>query len=391
MRRVPELDGLRGLAALSILTYHLKPNFLPFGWAAVDVFFVLSGYLITSILLRNVGSERFFTTFYARRALRIWPVYYLTILAGVAVNALLPRPYPIHNLPYLLTFTQNIQHYLFKPIPAFPPIFEHFWTLAMEEQYYLIWPAIVVLCSSGTHVRSIRVPIETEQPNFGTGSDRRDSIRNTHNTINRGLLVAVALFYWSICYGMRRFGFDGTLLLTRGDGFVLGSLLAIAFTTLSWSDRDRVRCLWLLGVAAAGGVVVVAANLSALWPIESADQIIAVNVAGFGVVGLSIMLAGSRSVSFLRVRPLRYIGTISYGLYVYHIPVLWGVEHVFRRYARHASSRPGSSLVARVARIRAELLGRKPFLVLPAEPDTLLQGPTVLQEARRGRAFERSK
>ena len=71
MRRISELDGIRGVAALSILTYHLKPNFLPFGWAAVDVFFVLSGYLITSILLRNVDTDGFFTTFYARRGLRI--------------------------------------------------------------------------------------------------------------------------------------------------------------------------------------------------------------------------------------------------------------------------------------------------------------------------------
>ena len=74
--RIPELDGLRGLAALGIVLYHSNPKRLPAGWAAVDLFFVLSGFLITSIILRHGREAGFLRNFYLRRGLRIWPIYY---------------------------------------------------------------------------------------------------------------------------------------------------------------------------------------------------------------------------------------------------------------------------------------------------------------------------
>src|ERR1700722_14868601 len=77
-RHVPELDSIRGIAALSVVLYHGFPLVFFLGWSFVDCFFVLSGYLITSILLINVGSAKLLPAFYFRRALRIWPVYYGT-------------------------------------------------------------------------------------------------------------------------------------------------------------------------------------------------------------------------------------------------------------------------------------------------------------------------
>src|SRR5437763_3468663 len=76
--RIPELDALRGLATVAILVYHVWPNVLPAGWLAVDFFFVLSGYLITAILLRNGSGPGVLVPFFVRRGLRIWPIYLLT-------------------------------------------------------------------------------------------------------------------------------------------------------------------------------------------------------------------------------------------------------------------------------------------------------------------------
>src|ERR1022692_2310156 len=86
MARVGELDSLRGLAALAVIIFHAKEAWLPFGWAAVDLFFVLSGYLITSIILRQGGTPGFLRNFYIRRGLRTWPIYYLLIAVVIVLS-----------------------------------------------------------------------------------------------------------------------------------------------------------------------------------------------------------------------------------------------------------------------------------------------------------------
>ncbi|HKI18261.1 MAG TPA: acyltransferase, partial [Isosphaeraceae bacterium] len=110
-QRVRELDALRGLACLLILVYHLMPHRVPGGWAGVDLFFILSGFLITSIILKSFHERHFLAHFYVRRGLRIWPVYYLTVLLLAAATPILPRPYDLGGLPYLLTYTQNVPLY----------------------------------------------------------------------------------------------------------------------------------------------------------------------------------------------------------------------------------------------------------------------------------------
>jgi peptidoglycan/LPS O-acetylase OafA/YrhL len=100
MVRNVELDAIRGIAALVIVWFHLwwMDRFLP--GTAVDCFFVLSGYLITSIILKHAGSKDFLLVFYARRGLRIWPIYYLVIVGVAAINAFLPHPFPMDGLIY---------------------------------------------------------------------------------------------------------------------------------------------------------------------------------------------------------------------------------------------------------------------------------------------------
>ncbi len=154
---IPALDGLRGLAILLVLLFHFAPydphytglrlkvvHLLGMGWVGVDLFFVLSGFLITSILWEAKQSKGYFRNFYMRRVLRIFPLYYGVLFVAFAVIPLV-RPY--HSLEY-----QNVarhQAWLWTYLCNFTHLewagFTHFWSLAVEEQFYLVWPAVVLL------------------------------------------------------------------------------------------------------------------------------------------------------------------------------------------------------------------------------------------------------
>ncbi len=290
-RRVPELDGLRGLACLVVLLYHFKPHALPGGWAAVDLFFLLSGFLITSIILKHAAERRFLLHFYVRRGLRIWPVYYLIVLLLAAVSPILPRPCDFSGLPYLLTYTQNIPHYWSGNAPEFSPYLAHTWSLAIEEQFYLVWPLLVCL-------------------------------------VGRRGVVPLALAVAAVSVGARGLGFHWWLLLSRGDGLALGALLAVLLENRRESEPQRlglrrsfggvslIALACLVSVFATGGIAAVGPPR---WP---ALTILAVNLLGFGAVGLVLCHEGSPALKLLRTRWLVTTGKLSYGLYMYHLVVL---------------------------------------------------------------------
>ncbi|MES1226132.1 MAG: acyltransferase [Bacteroidota bacterium] len=145
----PALDGLRGIAITFVLLYH-NFNFTDrffFGWLGVDLFFVLSGFLITSILLNSLDKPHYFRNFYVRRALRIFPLYYLVLIIFFVffplLNLFMERTeYFIH---YQLWFWFYLQNWLvsFRTPPSGSNMLVHFWSLAVEEQFYLIWPFII--------------------------------------------------------------------------------------------------------------------------------------------------------------------------------------------------------------------------------------------------------
>ena len=148
--RIAPLDGLRGLAVLAVILYHatlFEPGSGPverallaaarLGWAGVDLFFVLSGFLITRILVQTRGAENYFRVFYARRFLRIFPLYYVALLLLV----LLFRVTAGESAWYWL-YASNVK----MTIAGWPSApLSHFWSLAVEEQYYLVWPLVVSL------------------------------------------------------------------------------------------------------------------------------------------------------------------------------------------------------------------------------------------------------
>ncbi len=286
---LPELDGLRGLAILWVVLYHCHPRLQGtwigyaslWGWAGVILFFILSGFLITSILLATRDKPHYFHNFHARRLLRIWPVYIL-LLIFVYLNAPWfigpPVLEAIKAAPWLayLFLVQNLFHL------TLPPAIGPTWALAIEEQYYFLWAPVV---------RFLRRP---------------------------WMLIAVLLSALVVSPLLRHLHpawITPTHTLIHLDGIALGSLMALGLHTLSLSRR-----VWLslgLGSLVAGlaAAATVAGGTSLL------DSALAVGFAG-GVLAL-IASTGARNPvnAALCSGPLAFYGRISYGLYMTHISV----------------------------------------------------------------------
>jgi peptidoglycan/LPS O-acetylase OafA/YrhL len=287
--QLPELDGLRGLAVLGVLFYHCNPRLVGtwihyaslWGWAGVNLFFVLSGFLITSILLQSLGKPRYFRNFYGRRALRILPVYVL-VLVVVYLNA----PWfigptvseAIKAAPWwaYIFFVQNLFHL------ALPPAIGPTWSLAIEQQYYLLWAPMVRFLRRPWMLAAVLV----------------------------GALVGSPLIRYADLHWM-----NPTHTLIHLDGIAWGSLLALGLFTLPLSRRTW---LWLglggllLGIAAAATI---AGGTSFL------DSALAVGFAGAMLASIASTGARNPISAALRHGPLAFYGRISYGLYMTHIMV----------------------------------------------------------------------
>jgi peptidoglycan/LPS O-acetylase OafA/YrhL len=162
---IPALDGLRGIAILLVMLHHFTHfpqttgfdgpigSVLAFGWTGVDLFFVLSGFLITGILLETRGSERYFTTFYARRILRIFPLYYLVLFLALVVLPMFPAAHAVVvaqdasvDLPPEWPFWLFLTNFSIVDRGWVHGWVDVAWSLAIEEQFYLVWPLVIWLC-----------------------------------------------------------------------------------------------------------------------------------------------------------------------------------------------------------------------------------------------------
>ncbi|MGC4030277.1 MAG: acyltransferase [Tepidisphaeraceae bacterium] len=175
LAHMPAIDGLRGIAILLVLFHHFTPaisgtwftkkmlTVTHTGWIGVDLFFVLSGFLITSILLRTKNAPDYFLNFYARRTLRIFPIYYAVLAVvllglpalltvpyvGTAINAAFGRlvsdlPTMINGQSWLWLYGSNVK---IAVVGERWGAVNHFWSLAVEEHFYLAWPFVVYFCS----------------------------------------------------------------------------------------------------------------------------------------------------------------------------------------------------------------------------------------------------
>jgi peptidoglycan/LPS O-acetylase OafA/YrhL len=153
IRYRPDIDGLRAIAVLSVVGFHAFPNVIKSGFVGVDIFFVISGFLITSIILRELLEERFsFVSFYDRRIKRIFPALIVVLLTSLLVAAILFWPDDFSRLGKHTAagagFVANLalwQESNYFDVASDSKVLLHLWSLGIEEQFYLIWPAVLYL------------------------------------------------------------------------------------------------------------------------------------------------------------------------------------------------------------------------------------------------------
>lgn len=286
---IPELDGLRGLAIALVLIYHCHTKLesthfdviAKWGWVGVNLFFVLSGFLITGIIADSREDPRFFRNFYARRALRIWPVYVLVLLMNyLAVPWIFGSFWwsvdQMRSAPWLhyIFFVQNLFFI------ALPGTLGPTWSLAIEEQFYVFWAPVARFFRNGAL-----------------------------------LPFLIAVLIASPFMRLANFRFvTPTNTLTHLDGLAIGSMIALGLRTIEFS-RSALRRFAALGLLfGISGVILMIFHGSAF-----TDSLLAL---GFGGMLLAALLVtGHRSWygTLLKARPLNYLGKISYGLYMIHI------------------------------------------------------------------------
>lgn len=286
---IPELDGLRGLAIGSVLVYHCHEklhstgldSIAQWGWAGVNLFFVLSGFLITGIIAESREDQSFFRNFYARRALRIWPVYVLILLLNYIVvpwafGSFWWAVHETRNAPWL-HYVLFIQNLFFITLPG---TLGPTWSLAIEEQFYLVW-APVARWFTNRRLIPLLIAVIVASPFI--------------RLANSGVLTK-------------------THTLIHLDGLAVGALIALSLRTFDFSER-----LWR-GIAYGGLLVGLSGVLLMLFHGSAfTDSLLAL---GFGGMLLNAVLTTgerTRYNRFLTVRPLHFLGTISYGLYMVHI------------------------------------------------------------------------
>jgi peptidoglycan/LPS O-acetylase OafA/YrhL len=290
-KRIRSLDGVRGLAILVVIlhnqsdqfpTLHLQRVFAN-GWMGVDLFFVLSGFLITGILLDSKNASAYLQDFYARRCLRIWPLYYALLLLMFVVvpivraseaHIVFERSSPWWSYPFFL------QNFLVAVPTSAKGALGVTWSLAVEEQFYLVWPW-VVRYSSRERLRGIALAVVCLSPAL------RFLLRHDH-----------VLIYSNV--------------FCRLDGLMLGALLALAVRSESF-DASKYLTSARVCFALALPLAFVSEIAGTRWLTFSLSAVASsalVYVALFATQGWTRRMFTSRFMVFT--------GTISYGLYLLH-------------------------------------------------------------------------
>lgn len=310
----PELDGIRGLAILGVLCSHgvgliglfdgphlslsdklVKYSTIPL-WGGVDLFFALSGFLISGILLGTKSRQNFFFSFYARRVLRIFPIYYFVLTASLIASFYLPAI--SHQLPptgsWKLAYFLYLQNW---------PVFWHgekmmngfwgvYWSLAVEEQFYLIWPLLVFLLSPRVLMKICVVGFICALP----------------------LRFALSLYVFGGGFGLAQ------ITSSRVDGLFLGSACALYM----YQHHRPVPIRWIVWSFSGGAAIM---GYIALFHhpelISTSKWILTLGITGYALLAGSVVALSQHHVPPLQrvlAHPfLRQFGKYSYGIYVYHL------------------------------------------------------------------------
>jgi peptidoglycan/LPS O-acetylase OafA/YrhL len=307
---MPGLDALRGIAVLSVVFFHglywdvaVQPpansvaarvtSAFTFGWLGVNLFFVLSGFLITGILVDSKSRPRYWRNFYVRRVLRIFPAFALTLIV-IKISLHVTWLYVALCLAYMANLTQVLH----VGGASYGPL----WSLAVEEQFYLGWPWLVKIL----HRQSLVL-------------------------VTVGSILLSPLLRFLSASGVLPLGNAHSMTWLISDNFAIGALLALLLRS-RWGKVETVKRLaWIM---LAGGVILLVVGipfgvLHRTNLVGSTFQTVPFEFI-FGAALLLSLLLGERPGFLLWTKPLRFFGYISYGLYLYHVMVFYFADNAMR-------------------------------------------------------------
>jgi peptidoglycan/LPS O-acetylase OafA/YrhL len=304
MRHVPALDGLRGLALLGVLLFHANGT-LPGGYLGVDLFFVLSGFLITSLLLAEHGQTGHIalSAFWVRRARRLFPAL-LSLMPAIAIyGRFFARPEELHSLRaqalatlgYVANWQTIFEHKSYWQLFSSPSPLEHTWSLSIEEQFYVLWPLLVTVVLRRYTSRTLLVV-----------------------SLVLGALSMAAMFLLFNPENTTR-AYLGTD--TRMAGILAGAALATVISPNQSFGARTTRALDVLGALALVGLGVAWCKLSGTSAFLYRGGFWLTELGALLLIACAI--AGDKSLvaRALSLPPFRLLGAISYGVYLWHWPI----------------------------------------------------------------------
>ena len=315
---MPGLDGIRALAVLAVIVYHSGFSWLPGGFYGVDAFFALSGYLITSLLLTEWKASDTVTlrSFWARRARRLLPGLFL-MLAGIGVlSTLWPHtldtPYlrldTLSTLFYVANWHFILDHANYFFVTSQPSPLLHTWSLAIEEQFYILWPlAVLGILARGKAARRTRL------------------VRLLWLSVIGALASAAWMAILANATGDLTRAYYGTD--TRAQRLLVGAALAVALAL--WKPAEHRSGRLALGLAGAAG----AAGCALMWGLVPETSSFAYRggflvaaLSATGIVACASQVGASPVTRALATWPLRSLGKISYGVYLWYWPTILVVD-----------------------------------------------------------------
>ncbi len=324
LARVAELDGIRGIAILLVLAHHfgtpacprgILNDILAFGWVGVDLFFVLSGFLITGILLDSKDKPDYFRRFYLRRVFRIFPVYYAYLILVFHILPLTARltgrlssfEYDLSGEGWYWAYLSNWRSIFHQNVHL-----THFWSLSIEEQFYIVWPLVLYLVPTRA-LKYVCVSLAVLSPILRLVAGHAG--------------VSIYFLYRTTPF--------------RLEGLALGALLALATRDVMLHKRiTKLIRWWPTGAAVLAGVVIWSgpSNFNSTMEIYGYPVIA---VLCWALVSWGVIQAGGQGwfARLLRTSWLVRFGKYSYGLYVWH----WLIAVVVRGWVLTARDQSGLS------------------------------------------------
>jgi len=306
----PEIQALRALAVLLVVTYHLWPSAVPGGFVGVDVFFAISGFLITAHLLRELEATGTVSMprFWARRARRLLPASLLTLVFCLAATLLVvPAIYWQQFIREIAASTAYIQNWQLSSSAVdylqatnAPSAVQHFWSLAVEEQFYLVWPLLIVLATLG--------------------------VRRSAADVQRGgvTIVLLTVTVVSLAYAILETAANPAAAFfvtpTRAWEFGAGGLLALLSASKRFdgsSTAARAALSWVGLAAIAIGAFVYSGST----PFPGSAALLPV-LGTIAVIRAGAPATGSAPTAVFGLAPVQLLGNISYSVYLWHWPLL---------------------------------------------------------------------